>query len=191
MSVFEDQGLLLRALQKGEEEAFAYLFDRYYESLFSYAARVVRETEVARDLVQDTFCRLFENHEGLDIHISIQAYLYKSVYNSCLDIIRHRRVVYDYEDRELTDFYFKKVVQTPEAEIVLRGEDIRAALWKEIDKLPDRCREIFVLSKMEDLSNKEIADRLAISVNTVEAQMTKALSRLRKELEWLLCLLFV
>ena len=71
------------------------------------------------------------------------------------------------------------------------GEDINNALREAIDKLPERCREVFVLSKMEELSNKEIAERLNISVKTVEVQMTKALSRLRGELEWLLCVIFI
>lgn len=73
---------------------------------------------------------------------------------------------------------------------MLLGEDISNALREAIDKLPERCREVFMLSKMEELSNKEIAERLGISVKTVEVQMTKALSRLRKELEWLLSLIF-
>lgn len=99
-------------------------------------------------------------------------------------------MVSNYADRELLDFYFSEIVQTPEAELVLLGEDINNTLREAIDKLPERCREVFMLSKMEELSNKEIAERLGISVKTVEVQMTKALSRLRKELEWLLSLIF-
>ena len=104
--------------------------------------------------------------------------------------IKHRKVVNNHIDRELLDFYFSEIVQTPEAELALLGENINNALREAIDKLPERCREVFVLSKMEELSNKEIAERLNISVKTVEVQMTKALSRLRKELEWLLSLIF-
>lgn len=186
MNIFQDQAVLLEALRRGEEKAFVYLFNRYYERLFGYASRIVKETELAHDLVQESFCKLFENHEKLDIHISIQAYLYKSVYNSCLNAIKHRQIIFNYMDRGLTDFYLTEVVQPPEAEITLHREDIKIALWKEVNKLPERCREVFVLSKVEELTNKEIADKLDISVKTVEVQMTKALSRLRKKLEWLL-----
>ena len=75
--------------------------------------------------------------------------------------------------------------------MALLDEDINNALQEAIDKLPERCREIFVLSKMDEMSNKEIAEYLSISVKTVEIQMTKALSRLRMELEWLLCVIFI
>ena len=73
----------------------------------------------------------------------------------------------------------------------LLEQDIRKVLEEAVERLPERCREVFVLSKMEELSNKEIAEKLNVSVKTVEAQMTKALSRLRKDLEWLLCVIFV
>ena len=74
--------------------------------------------------------------------------------------------------------------------MALQNEDIRKVLEEAINKLPERCREVFVLSKVEELSNKDIAEKLNISVKTVEVQMTKALSRLREELEWLLCIIF-
>lgn len=186
-----NQETLIKLLWAGEEKAFIYLFERYYDGLFNYAGRIVRETELAHDLVQDTFCKIYEKRQELDIHLSIQSYLYKSVYNSCLNAIKHRKVVHDYVDQELLDFYFAEIVQMPEAELVLFGEDIKNALWEAVNKLPERCREVFILSKIEELSNKEIAEKLNISVKTVEVQMTKALSRLRKDLEWLLCVIFV
>ena len=146
---------------------------------------------MANDLVQETFCKLYEGHADLNIHLSIKSYLYKSVYNSCLNELKHRKVVNNYVDREMLNFYFSEIIQTPEAELALLDEDINNALQEAIDKLPERCREIFVLSKMDEMSNKEIAEYLSISVKTVEIQMTKALSRLRMELEWLLCVIFI
>lgn len=190
MYSFEDSDILIASLQAGEEKAFVYIFDRYYDGLLNYAGRIVRETELAHDLVQETFCKLYEDYVNLNVHLSVKSYLYKSVYNSCLNEIKHQKVVRNYADREVLDFYFSEIVQTPEAELALQNEDIRKALEEAINKLPERCREVFVLSKVEELSNKEIAEKLNISVKTVEVQMTKALSRLREELEWLLCIIF-
>lgn len=184
---FQDGEALRAALQAGDERAFTWLFNRYYQDLFTYACRIMREEEIAADMVQDTFCKLFAQRESLEVHTSMQAYLYKAVYNHCVNEIKRRRMEVSYMDQELADFYFKEILQTPEAEMVLRNEEIRRAVQEAINGLPERCREIFVLSKMQELSNKEIAEQLGISVKTVENQMTKALSYLRKELEWLLC----
>ena len=96
----------------------------------------------------------------------------------------------NYINQELLDFYFSKVVETPEAELLLVEEDLIGAIQEAVERLPERCREIFELSKMEGLSNKQVAEKLDISVKTVENQMTIAFSRLRKELEWLLCIIF-
>ncbi len=106
MHPFDNHEVLLGALQKGEEKAFEYLFDKYYEGLLNYAGRIVREIELAHDLVQETFCKLYEDHANLNIHLSIKSYLYKSVYNSCLNEIKHQKVVSNYADREVLDFYF-------------------------------------------------------------------------------------
>ena len=125
MHPFDNHEVLLEALQKGEEKAFVYLFDRYYEGLLNYAGRIVRETELAHDLVQETFCKLYEDHVNLSIHLSVKSYLYKSVYNSCLNEIKHQKVVNNYADRELLDFYFTEIVQAPEAP--QRGSDQTAA----------------------------------------------------------------
>ncbi len=184
---FQDGEALRAALQAGDERAFTWLFNRYYQDLFAYACRIMREEEIAADMVQDTFYKLFAKRESLEVHSSLQAYLYKSVYNHCVNEIKRRRMEVSCMDKELADFYFQEILQTPEAEMVLRNEEIRWAVQEAVNGLPERCREIFVLSKMRELSNREIAEKLGISEKTVENQMTKALSCLRKELEWLLC----
>ena len=82
--------------------------------------------------------------------------------------------------------YLDEIIQLPEAELRLLNQETGDAIQQAIERLPERCREVFCLSKLEGLSNKEIAERLGISVKTVENQMTTALKRLRKDLEWLL-----
>ena len=181
---------LIIELRNGKEQAFAHVFRMYYNPLLNYAGRILKDPEAANDVVQEIFCRLFERRKRLREGFQLRSYLYKSVYKSCLDAIKHRKVETNYVNQELLDFYFSKVIETPEAELALLDEDLKGAIQDAVDKLPERCREIFVLSKVEVLSNKQIAGQLGISMKTVEAQMTTAFVRLRKELGWLLCVIF-
>ena len=188
----DDNGKHLTAgLRRGKEEAFAYVFRMYYSPLLNYAGRILKDVEAANDVVQECFCRLYERRRELRKELQVRPYLYKSVYNACMDAIKHQKVESNYINQELLDFYFSKVVETPEAEQALLYEDLKGAIQDAINKLPERCREIFVLSKVDGLSNKQIAEQLNISMKTVEAQMTTAFVRLRKELGWLLCFIFI
>ena len=188
----DDNGKHLTAgLRRGKEEAFAYVFRMYYSPLLNYAGRILKDVEAANDVVQECFCRLYERRRELRKELQVRPYLYKSVYNACMDAIKHQKVESNYINQELLDFYFSKVVETPEAEQALLDEDLKGAIQDAINKLPERCREIFVLSKVDGLSNKQISEQLNISMKTVEAQMTTAFVRLRKELGWLLCFIFI
>ena len=188
----DDNGKHLTAgLRRGKEEAFAYVFRMYYSPLLNYAGRILKDVEAANDVVQECFCRLYDRSRELRKELQVRPYLYKSVYNACMDAIKHQKVESNYINQELLDFYFSKVVETPEAEQALLDEDLKGAIQDAINKLPERCREIFVLSKVDGLSNKQIAEQLNISMKTVEAQMTTAFVRLRKELGWLLCFIFI
>lgn len=188
----DDNGKHLTAgHRRGKEEAFAYVFRMYYSPLLNYAGRILKDVEAANDVVQECFCRLYERRRELRKELQVRPYLYKSVYNACMDAIKHQKVESNYINQELLDFYFSKVVETPEAEQALLDEDLKGAIQDAINKLPERCREIFVLSKVDGLSNKQIAEQLNISMKTVEAQMTTAFVRLRKELGWLLCFIFI
>ena len=188
----DDNGKHLTAgLRRGKEEAFAYVFRMYYSPLLNYAGRILKDVEAANDVVQECFCRLYERRRELRKELQVRPYLYKSVYNACMYAIKHQKVESNYINQELLDFYFSKVVETPEAEQALLDEDLKGAIQDAINKLPERCREIFVLSKVDGLSNKQIAEQLNISMKTVEAQMTTAFVRLRKELGWLLCFIFI
>lgn len=188
----DDNGKHLTAgLRRGKEEAFAYVFRMYYSPLLNYAGRILKDVEAANDVVQECFCRLYERRRELRKELQVRPYLYKSVYNACMDAIKHQKVESNYINQELLDFYFSKVVETPEAEQALLDEDLKGAIQDAINKLPERCREIFVLSKVDGLSNKQISEQLNISMKTVEVQMTTAFVRLRKELGWLLCFIFI
>lgn len=113
----DDNGKHLTAgLRRGKEEAFAYVFRMYYSPLLNYAGRILKDVEAANDVVQECFCRLYERRRELRKELQVRPYLYKSVYNACMDAIKHQKVESNYINQELLDFYFSKVVETPEAE---------------------------------------------------------------------------
>lgn len=180
---------MLHALRERQEEAFVSLFRAYYPLLLNYAVRILRDEEQANDIVQETFCRLFENSEKISVHVSLKSYLYKTVYNSCVDLLRHRKIAASNMEAGMMDFYISKVVQLPESELALYDRELGEAIEEAIGHLPERCREVFRLSKICELSNKQIAEQLGVSVKTVENQMTTAYGRLREELKWLLLII--
>lgn len=180
---------MLHALRERQEAAFVSLFKAYYPLLLNYAGRIIRDEEQANDIVQETFCRLFENSEKISVHVSLKSYLYKTVYNHCIDLLRHRKIAASCMEAGMMDFYISRVIQLPESELALYDRELGEAIEGAIGHLPERCREVFRLSKICDLSNKQIAEQLGISVKTVENQMTTAYERLREELKWLLLII--
>lgn len=172
---------------KENKDNFERIFREYYPWLVNYASRILHDAELSKDLVQETFYKLWDNQKLLDPSLSIKAYLFKTLYTACIDQLRHRKVEARFINEALQEFYFKEIIQTPEAELKLIDSNIRELLQNATEKLPEKCRQIFVLSKFEGMSNKEIALQLNLSVKTVENQMTIALSRLRKEIDWLVC----
>lgn len=187
----ENEQVLLALLREGNERAYSYLFKVFYQALFNYAGRVVHDEDYAHNIVQGVFCRFYENRKKIIIEGSLKSYLYRSVYNSCLDTLKHEKVKNMYNDQVLLDFYSKEIALAPEVELNLRREEIRKAIDVSINRLPERCRQIFVMSKIEEKSNQEIANELGISIKTVETQMRIALAKLRKDLGWLYYMIFL
>lgn len=181
-----DDNELVVLLRRGEVSAFEYIFTAYYDSLLNYADRLLNDMETARDVVQQVYYKIWEGHVNLNISLSVKAYLFKSVYHGCLNTLTHKKNIQKYEQEQLADFYFSTVILSPEAELDLWQSDVAKALDEAIAALPEKCREVFVLSKIEGLKNREIAEKLNISEKTVERHMSIALSKLREELEWLL-----
>ena len=179
---------LLTLLRRGEISAFVDIYTTYYDALLNYADRLLNDMEAARDVVQQVYYKMWENRDTLNISLSVKAYLFKSVYHGSLNTLAHQKNIQKYEQEQMTDFYFSTVIQSPEAEEALWKSDIEQAIQEAIATLPEKCREVFVLSKIEGLKNREIAEKLNISVNTVKTQKRKAYAFLREELQHLFVL---
>lgn len=181
MNGFTEERILIEALRQGKEEAYVFLFDCWYDALANYAFRLFKDMEAASDIVQSLFCKMYENRSSLSISSSLRAYLYTSIYHLCLNELQHQKVVASYGD-DVRNFFSTEVLQTPEAELNLIDQDLEARLHRAISLLPEKCREVFLCSREDGLSYKEIAEKLDISVKTVEVHISRALSLLRAEL---------
>ena len=142
---------------------------------------LVRSRAVAEEIVQDVMLELWKRRESLDPDTSPQAYLFQSTRNRSLNHLRHERVERQGEPRAAR----AEAVDAP-AQSLLIEKEIHAALRRTVANLPERCREVFELSRTHGLKYSEIAETLGISIKTVEAQMGKALRILREDLApWL------
>jgi len=164
-------------------KAFEFLFKGYYVKLVFFASKFLNNMEGAEEIVSDTFTYLWEQKAEINITTSTNAYLYKMVQNRCLNYIKHKKIENEYVDylaknNLLADFY------RTQSEPYLQKE-LQEQIAKAINELPERCREIFKMSRFEHLKNKEIAEQLNISPKTVERQMTIALEKMRHYLQHL------
>lgn len=172
------------------------VFRRYYSSLLFYATRLVGSEEEAEDVVQDVFVELWKRKESIEIGDQIQAFLYRVVYTRALNVLKHRNIEEGYcaameeINQKRAEYY-----QPDNNEVIRRIEDreLRKEIFDAINELPDKCKEVFKLSYLHNMKNKDIAEVLGISLRTVEAHMYKALKHLRGRLNpvWILLCLFL
>lgn len=135
-----------------------------------FALRIIGDADMAEDIVATTFANVWQKiNEGLEID-NFKAYLYQAVRNECLLYLRNKKETVGLENIQEVD---EETMDTAERD---------AKIWKAIEDLPPKCREVFLLSKRDGLSNEEIAEKMGISIKTVKNQMTKAFSRLREAL---------
>ena len=165
----------LQLLLKDDEKALQLIFDRYYKYLVVTAYNLLGDDHRSKDLVQDVFFELWKKRENLNVHGSLKSYLRKAVINRCIDEIRRKKRSGTPEDIR----NFEQPDQNTSPQQQLETQELQQVINRAIDSLPHRCREVFALSRLEGWSHKEIAEKLGISVKTIENQMTKALKIIR------------
>jgi RNA polymerase sigma-70 factor (ECF subfamily) len=170
---------LISKLSKGDEDAFNCIFNMYYKGLVLYANKFLLDRDKAEEAVQGIFVKLWSGREQIIINTSIKTYLRKSVQNKCLDILKHKKVVQDYVDKVGR----QPVEQTANSTDLILFAELNEKIEYSINNLPENCREIFKLSRYEGLKYVEIAQKMNISIKTVEVQIGKALKKLRDDLK--------
>lgn len=159
---------------------FRQLFDDYYDALCKYAYTLVTDHDAAEDIVQDLFVRIWEKHQQVIGSPQARAYLYRAVRNTCFNHLgaQKRTPVHSLSDDDISDSegISWSVNETNENDDV---PNYRELLKKGIEQLPEKCKEVFLLSRTGNLSNQEIADQLGISIKTVNNQTWKAMKLLK------------
>jgi RNA polymerase sigma-70 factor, ECF subfamily len=180
----EEHALIYR-VTKGNEEAFEELFNLFYTNLCRHAQSIVRQKDVAEDIVQEVFYGLWQKRASLNIEHTLSAYLHRTVYYQCMKYLRRKSLEKnantDNKYRLLEGEILYKQSEQPFSEI--QQKDLKNEINKGIENLPEKTKEIFILSRKYSFKNKEIAERLDIDIKTVEYHMAKALVALRKRLK--------
>lgn len=176
--------ILLNRMREGDSASFNTLFDRYWEMLYSTVFSVCSDREVCSEIVHDIFLNIWLKREKLQIE-SFKAYILASArYHVYRHVKNARRNSLEYRE----DLEYSSRVSMNDGELNIHYQDLEKSVERELAELPRRCKEIFTLSRREQLSNDEIATRLDISKRTVENQLTHALRHLRLSMKHFLVL---
>ncbi|MDA3890996.1 MAG: RNA polymerase sigma-70 factor [Salinivirgaceae bacterium] len=161
-----------------DKAQFEELFNKHYSNLVAYGNNFLKDIEASEEVVQEVLFKLWTNRETLEITSSINSYLFRAVRNSCLNVIKHVNIREDYKEHN------ERVIQMEEGsyedEVIV--SELEEKIRESIDQLPIERRKIFIMSRYDGLKYREIAEKLGISVKTVENQMGSALKFLRIEL---------
>jgi len=167
---------LITGIKSGDYQKFNILFFRYYACLCSFVSGIVKDQLAAEDIIQDLFIRIWEKRSNLQIHENVAGFLYTAAKNAALNHLRGEK------SRKNLQLNIPKVDLSVDGEF-LEHEEFKRMLNECIDRLPDRCRQVFVMERMEGYKQKEISEKLDISVKTIKNQLWKAVKYLKACLE--------
>ena len=174
---YTDKHILLREIKDGNEVAFEYLFKSYYPRLRGYASGFVEDDETVRDLLQECFMRFWEKRNLIE-SISITSLLFAMVRNACLNYLKHQQIVEQQRLDEIRNISAEELYcwdfgVNPEHKLLF--EELQQQINLVLQQLPERCREVFIMSRFKQMKNREIAEELQISTTAVEKHISKGL----------------
>jgi RNA polymerase sigma-70 factor (ECF subfamily) len=171
---------------KVDIHTFNQLFREHYPALRAYAGFLAGDHS-AEDIVQDLFLYTWENRETITIHTSLKAWLFKAVHNRCLNKLKHQQMLQGHHSHIESGLNEEEMLLSdPEKNHIIQKlymNDLRQQINQAIESLPNKCREVFILSYLDACKNKQISQQLDISVSTVEKHINHALKTLRKTLQ--------
>ncbi len=159
------------------KKEFESVFREHYEGMCAFARGFIPDMETIEDIVHDIFIKLWEKRDEVDFSRSLKSYLFTSVHNRCLNYIRDNKKFSDNTNLQNQNDGYDK-----DASEMMQDVEMEEKIHLAIEKLPEKCKDIFIMNRFDELKYREIAEKLGVSVKTVEAQMTKALKLLREQL---------
>ena len=179
---------VLMAIRQGNERVFETIFRKHYQSLCNYACGILKDMDYAEEVVQSIFLKFWEQREGIEINVSLKSYLYRAVHNTCLNRLKHLKIQ-EVHKQYVGNYYEENYDSATE---LMDKIELESRISDALQKLPEQCRLIFKMSRFEELKYQEIADRLGLSIKTIENQIGKALRIMRTELaDYLPVILFI
>lgn len=181
-----DDGKLFSSISAGDKEAFTETYNRYHKLLYVLAYRYLMNTDMAEDVVQHVFTRLWEFRSEIHVGISLKNYLFTMTKNHVLNLIRNENsaISKNYEIAQSEPVYEDNLIET------LEKKELMDSFYKAVDMLPPQKRSICLMKVEEELTNKEIAERMNLSVNTVKTHYSETLKMLRVYLSKMLIIAF-
>jgi len=168
---------MVKSLRSGNEKAYTLLFHEYYRPLTVFANKYLNDLESSKELVQDLFVYLYEKRKSLVVTTSLRSYLYQSVRNRCLNQLNKNDVRREFQKQALQN---QDSDESLEKQIM--ANELEHEIFRIVSQLSSKCREVFIMSRTKGLKNQEIAEKLHISIRTVETHISKALKTLRESL---------
>lgn len=179
--LFNETELIVK-MKNDSREAFFIFYQKYLPLVENFALSLVKEPDVAKEISQNVFIKIWDRRRHLDNVESFRSYLFKMTKNAVYDYFRtyrSRTVSFDDMSGKISPGDFAVEANVPDID----SKNLLMKAFVEMDRLPDKCRKIFIMSRMLGMKNKEIADSIGISVKTVEYHISSALSILRKNVK--------
>ena len=178
--VSSEELFILQRMIEGDEDAFKYFFDTYYDDLCNFVNAYLRNETLSEDIVQTIFIYLWEKKGSLTFNCSVKSYLYSASKNKSLNYLRNQKTKTRIVNALIPN---DELNQSEPTDQFVEFEELKQIIGNAIDGLPPQCKIIYQLSREEGLTNKEIAEKLGITAKTVENQMTIALKKIRDFLQ--------